>query len=138
MKKTLILLFVFLSFCSFSQSFEEREKINEEFKKSSDAKIILFKNSLIPKQLDSIQLKSDFLNSRRINYKIIGFRILAIDKNEEVVFSFSSRKNNIISKEFNKKINECLGCEKVKVDLVTINWFTGTYTIGTNQSWNIN
>ncbi|WP_299125982.1 hypothetical protein [uncultured Tenacibaculum sp.] len=138
MKKTLILLFVFLSFCSFSQSFEEREKINEGFKKSSDAKIILFKNSLIPKQLDSIQLKSDFLNSRRINYKIIGFRILAIDKNEEVVFSFSSRKNNIISKEFNKKINECLGCEKVKVDLVTINWFTGTYTIRTNQSWNIN
>lgn len=138
MKKILILFFVLISFCSFSQSLEEREKITAEFKKLSDTKIKLFKNSLIPKQLDSIQLKSDFLNSRRINYKIIGFRILAIDKNEEVVFSFNSIKNNIIPKEFNKKINECLGCEKVKVDLVTINWYTGTYTIKTNESWNIN
>jgi hypothetical protein len=74
MKVLILILFIFIQFYSFSQSLEEREKITTEFEKSSDTKIKLFK-------IDSIQLKSDFLKNKNMDYKILGFRISGVDEN---------------------------------------------------------
>ena len=133
MKVSILIVFAFIHFSGFSQSLEEREKITAEFEKRSDVEIEFFNIN----QLDSLQLKSDFLKRKTIIYKILGFRISGIDKNGKSLFSFKSTKNNIIPIEFNEKIANCLECKNVKVDLITINWFTGTYTLKSSEVWNI-
>ncbi len=133
MKFSILIVFAFVHFSGFSQSLEEREKITAEFEKHSDVKIELFNIN----QLDSIRLKSNFLKRKNITYKILGFRISGIDKNGKSLFSFKSSKNNIIPTEFNKKITNCSECKKIKVDLITINWFTGTYTLKNSELWEI-
>lgn len=130
MKVSILILFVFIQFYSFSQSLEEREKITMGFEKSSDTKIKLFK-------IDSIQLKSDFLKNKNIDYKILGFRISGVDENGKSLFYLKSSTGNTIPKEFKNKLKKCLECHSIKVDLVTINWFTGTYTLKSSKMWNI-
>lgn len=137
MKVTIFIFFAFIQYYGFSQSLEEREKIIAEFEKRSDTEIELFNINSNTKRLDSIQLKSEFLKSKNIDYKILGFRISGIDKNGKSIFYFKSSKGNIIPTEFNEKISNCSECQSVKVDLITINLFTGTYTIKNGQIWDI-
>ncbi|WP_053990053.1 hypothetical protein [Mangrovimonas sp. TPBH4] len=137
MKILIIILFFFYTFFSFSQSLEEREKITAEFEKLSDTKIELYNINSFPQKLDSIQLKSDFLKSKNIDYKILGFRISGVNENGEMVLFFKSSKGNIIPTDFKDKISSCSECKSVKVDRITINWFTGTYTLKTSQTWSI-
>ena len=69
MKKFVIVtLFAFTQLNGISQSLGERAKIIMEFEKCSDTEIELFNIETFPKQLDSIQLKSDFLKRKKINY----------------------------------------------------------------------
>ncbi|MFI1770254.1 hypothetical protein, partial [Thalassobellus citreus] len=137
MKVLIYMFFAFIQFSGFSQNLEEREKITAEFEKRTDTQIELFNINSSSKLLDSIQLKSEFLKKKNIDYKILGFRISVIDKNGEKLFSFKSSKNNLISTEFSEKIANCEECKNVKVDLITINWFTGTYTLKNSKMWNI-
>ncbi|WP_106793279.1 hypothetical protein [Aquimarina sp. Aq78] len=136
MKVHFLILFVFIQFSSFSQSLEEREKITSEFEKSDDIKIELFNIKLATNKLDSIQLNSNFLKRKNIKFKILAFKISGIDKNDKTLFSMKSW-NNKIPKEFRMKLNDCVECKSIKVNRITINWFTGTYTLNSSQIWNI-
>ncbi len=137
MKVLTLIFFAFIQLSCFCQSLEEREKITAEFERRSDTEIELFNMNSSSKLLDSIQIKSNFLKRNNIDYKILGFRISAIDENGKKIFSFKSSKSNLIPNEFNEKIADCEECKSVKIDLITINWFTGTYTIKNSKMWNI-
>ncbi|MDY8135449.1 hypothetical protein [Aquimarina sp. 2201CG5-10] len=136
MKIHFLILFVFIQFSSFSQNFEEREKITSEFEKSDDIKIELFNIKLATNKLDSIQLNSNFLKRKNIKFKILAFKISGIDKNDKTLFSMKFW-NNKIPEEFRMKLNDCAECKSIKVNEITINWFTGTYTLNSSQIWNI-
>ncbi len=136
MKTYILIVFIFISFYGFSQSLEERDKITSEFKKTSDIAIELVNINSIPLQLDSILLKSNFLNDNNIEYRILAFKISGVDKDGKVVFFLKSWSNKI-PQNFVEKLNECNECKSIKVDAITINWFTGTYTLNSNQLWNI-
>ncbi|MEP3230418.1 MAG: hypothetical protein ABJO12_09815 [Flavobacteriaceae bacterium] len=113
MKVSTLLFFVLVQLYSFSQSLEERERISAEFERRSDIEIELYPINSSAGQLDSIQMKSDYLRRNNINPKILGFRISGIDKNGEVVF-FKWLKNNIITAKFNEKTQIALNVKKQK------------------------
>ena len=115
---TLFLLSV-LKIC-FSQSIEEVDRATAEFEKS-EVNIELF-------SLDSIRINSVFLDSSYTKRKILGFKISALDYQENTLIEIRS-ESNIIPAEFKKKVNGCLECQTVTVKHVTINWFNGTYTL---------
>ena len=137
MKILISIFFISIQFYGFFQSLQEREEITREFENRSDTEIRLFNINTSSKSLDSIQLKSNFLKRKNIDYEVLGFRISGIDKNNKVLFSFKSSKGNLVSSEFNRKMSNCEECRSVKIDLITINWFNGTYTLINSKIWNI-
>ena len=116
---------------------EKRESVTKGFEKSRNKKIILFKNKNTPNVFDSIRLKSRYLKKNNMLNEIIAFRISGIDQNENVVFSNKHIGSNIIPKEFNQKLNECIECKSIKVDAIMLKWFTGTYGLSISEIWNL-
>lgn len=131
-------LFIFIGFqlSGFSQSLKKRDRITANFEKSKDIKIELFNMESVPKQADSIQISSNYLKRKNIQCRILAFRISGIDKNAKVIFSVKSFTNKV-PQEFRTKLKACLNCTAVQVDSISINWFTGTYTLREKQRWSL-
>lgn len=136
MKLFSLFIFILIPFYGLTQTLELREKITQEFKEAPVPKIELFNISSISTNFDSIQLKSEYLAQNKINIQILSFVILGIDAEGKSKFKLTSR-GNIIPKDFKEKFDACRECKSVKIEQVTIKWFTGTYTVLINEIWEI-
>jgi|GEM_PF-4214272 len=135
--KILITVFVlFIQFLSLGQSLDKRELITKEFESKSDVILELTYLNAVESLKNELTVQSNFLDSLKIQYKILNYRISAIKENDEVAFTERSDKSDI-PVDFMASLNDCKFCEKIKVDLVTINWFTGTYTLKLYETFEI-
>lgn len=130
-------IFIFIGFLSFGQTLKERERIMKGFESKADVVLELVHVDPNTRLYDHLKIQSNFLDSLNIEYRIIGHNISALNESNEVVFSGRS-ENSKIPQDFLDFVRDCETCKKIKIGLVTINWFTGTYTIKMNESFEIN
>ncbi len=136
--KTLFLI-AFLQICCacFCQGMKERDKINRKFENSKPPTIHLFSSSqqIIP--IDSIEIRSKYLKRKKIESKILLFKISAIAKDSSSLVFSERIEGHIIPERINTKIKNCTSCAYIKIENITLRWFTGTYTLRVNQMWKI-
>ncbi len=129
MKTFFSILFLLINLTCISQTIQDRERIEKDFKAKGDLDLVLFR-------LDSIEIKSNYLRENNVSYEILRFKISGIDNDGKIIFHSISWSNKIPT-EFKQKITKCNECKSIKIDEVTISWFTGTNTLTLEKIWKI-
>jgi len=133
-----VLIFIFFTLVhvtSFSQVLERMEELTKGLDNALAPKIILFNETPSAVQFDSIAIASKYLDSLRLEKRILGFNVTGLNMtNDSIIFS-QKVTGHVFPESLKEKINNCGACSNIKIDHVTIRWFTGTYGIRASGIW---
>lgn len=130
----LLFILFFTIYSVDAQEIELRESITKGFDNAPVPNILLFNEIESKVQFDSIAIQSKYLDSLNLEKRIIGFKITGLS--DTVIFT-EKITGYVFPESIKEKIKNCNECKSIKVDQITIRWFTGTYGIRTSKTWKI-